>query len=480
MSSAPIPRRWPWSLRTRIVVSTSAVIGVTLAAAFLWSIENLRVVLQNRNDAFLGHELSEFAGALQESIHDPRSPAPLEAFRHVARAAKEEGFYVLLQHDGKTEPLTPGDPTQNFRQALVKSDLFAVPRTIEVSGIAAGVRTSQAELTDGGGNRWTVILGLPLTDSHQTAASFNTRLATGGVLFLVVAVLGGFFLTRQAIQPVADSIAAARQLNPAELSARLPRTQSGDELDLLAATINDLLERVQHNHEQVVQFTADASHELRGPLAAIQAAIEVALQEPRSNSDYRDLLATLGEQCHRLTDLVNDLLLLAKADAGQIDLQRAAVDLNDLVSEVVETYQPLADDQKVTLAWDGSNPVVCRGDRMRLLQLTMNLVDNAIKFTPEGGAVRLSLSASDATASLAVEDTGIGISADRLPRIFERFYQVDDSRSDGGTGLGLSICHWIAQAHGGTIDVSSQPGRGTQFRVSIPVTETAGPKSRNS
>lgn len=478
MSSAPT-KGWRRGLRTRIVLYTSGVIGVTLAAAFLWSIENLRVVLQNRNDAFLGHELSEFAAALDETIHEPRT-LPLEAFRHVARAAKEEGFYVLLQHDGTIEALTPGDPTQQFQHALRESELDAAPRTIAVNGIAAGVRTSHAVLTDGSGHKWIVVLGLPLADTHQTAASFNTRLATGGALFLVVAVLGGFFLTRQALQPVADSIAAARQLNPADLSARLPRTEAGDELDLLAATVNDLLERVARNHEQVVQFTADASHELRSPLAAIQTAIEVALQQSRSAGEYHELLATLGEQCHWLTDLVNDLLLLAKADAGQIELQLAPVDLNELVTEVVETYRPLAEDQKVSLEWAGPTRVVCTGDRMRLLQLTMNLVDNGINFTPAGGVVRITLSAGETSACLTVGDTGIGIAADQLPRIFERFYQVDESRSAGGTGLGLSICRWVAQAHGGTIEVSSQPGRGTKFRVLLPISATNGLQQHKS
>jgi heavy metal sensor kinase len=322
------------------------------------------------------------------------------------------------------------------------------------------------------GKHWIVVLGLPLTESEQTAASFNSRLAAGSILFLVVAVLGGLFLTRLAIQPVADSIAAARRLNPADLSARLPRTKTGDELDLLAATVNELLERVAQNHQQVVQFTADASHELRSPLTAMQAAIEVALQQSRTTEEYQELLATLGEQSQRLTDLVNDLLLLAKADAGQIELQRAPVDLANVVAEAVETYKPLAEEKGIALVARGAEHLECAGDRMRLLQLTMNLVDNAIKFTPAGGSVGINLAANGAAASLTVEETGIGIAADRLPRIFERFYQADESRSAGGTGLGLNICRWVAQAHGGIIEVSSQPGRGTLFRVALPISAT--------
>ncbi len=469
MSFAPIKGRRR-GLRTRIVLYTSAVIGVTLAAAFLWSVYNLRMVLQDRNDAFLRHELDEFSGALSESRGDSyeHKEDPLELLRHEAAAGVDAGLLVLLEHDGLTEGFPEGAAVQNFEKAAGAVELAAAPRTVAVAGIAAGVRMVRVEIAVPGRKNWTVILGLPLTESEQTVTSFNTRLATGSALFLAAAVLGGLFLTRQAVQPVADSIAAARRLNPADLTARLPRTGAGDELDLLAVTVNDLLDRVARNHEQVVQFTADASHELRGPLSAMQAAIEVTLQQPRSNSDYQELLATMGEQCHRLADLVNDLLLLAKADAGQIELQRAPVDLADLVAEVVETYRPLAEEQEVSLETPESDRLVCLGDRMRLLQLTMNLVDNAIKFTPRGGRVAIKLAARDAAACLTVEDTGIGIAADRLPRIFERFYQVDESRSAGGTGLGLSICRWVATAHGGTIEATSEPGRGTSFRVLIP------------
>jgi signal transduction histidine kinase len=149
-------------------------------------------------------------------------------------------------------------------------------------------------------------------------------------------------VTRQALRHVSASIRAARQLNPNDLTARLPLTGAGDEIDLLAATINDLLERLARYHEQAARFTADASHELRGPLAAIRAGIEVSLQQPRSADDYRESLETIGEQVHRLTDLVNKLLLLARADAGQIELKRERVDLAELIGEAVEAYQPLA------------------------------------------------------------------------------------------------------------------------------------------
>ncbi|MBI3861492.1 MAG: HAMP domain-containing protein [Planctomycetia bacterium] len=463
---------WRWGLRARIVVFTSAVFGITLAAAFLWSVYNLRVVLEERNDTFLRHELSEFSGALAESVSDPQRQLDLPAaFRHMARAAREDGLLVLLRHDGRTIAVTDGNATECFEQGLGTPDFSETPRTIIVAGVPAGVRVVAGTVPAPKGNDWTLVLGLPRTGLERTVANFNARLAAGSALFLVLAVLGGLLLTRQAIQPVADAIAAARRLNPSDLSARLPRTGAGDEIDLLAATVNNLLDRLARYHEQTVQFTADASHELRGPLSSMQAAIEVTLQRPRSATEYHDLLSSLGEQCQQLADLVNNLLLLAKADAGQVELQRAPVDLAALAEEVVETYRPLAEEKGVSLDWEDEASIVCPGDRMRLLQLAMNLVDNAIKFTPAGGSVHVRLATQGTSACLTVEDTGIGITADRLPRIFERFYQGDESRSTSGTGLGLSICRWVATAHGGTIETKSQPGCGTKFTVTLPNAE---------
>jgi heavy metal sensor kinase len=291
--------------------------------------------------------------------------------------------------------------------------------------------------------------------------------AAGGLAFLGLAVVGGLVLSQQALRPVAQSIRAARRMNPADLSARLPPTGAGDELDQLAATINDLLDRLAAYNAQITRFTADASHELRSPLAAMRAAVEVALQQPRTIADYRDILGSLGEQCDRLTSLVNGLLLLARADVGQIELRREPLDFTALAGEIAEMYQLLAEERGVALVWDDTSPVCVMGDPSRLRQLVTNLVDNAIKFTQSGGTVAIRIDQADDRARLVVADTGIGIAAESLPHVFERFYQVDLARSSGGAGLGLSICRWIALAHGGSVRAVSEPGRGSTFTVLI-------------
>jgi heavy metal sensor kinase len=439
---------------------TFVVIGVTVAAAFVWSMYNLRAELEVRNDLFLRRELIEFVDTAQRSLGDPSAADPLAELRADAKVHEEAGLFVVVHHDGVMNVLPDNRQSRPFVEKLQTSDLGDAPRTIRLDDVPVGIRAMRREFSFRDSGNWTIDLCLNLTETEQTISSFQRRLAGGGAAFLAVAALAGWFVTRQALRPVAASIRSAQQLNPNDLSVRLPRTGAGDELDLLAATINDLLERLAHYHEQVFRFTADASHELRGPLAAMRAGVEVVLQQPRSADEYRESLETLGEQCQHLTDLVNKLLLLTRADAGQIQLEREPVDLAALVAEAVETYQPLADEKRVGLEWMETRPVWCPGDRMRLSQLIMNLLDNAIKYSRPEGTVRLALEPDGTMARLTVEDTGIGITADRLPHIFDRFYQGDQSRSEGGSGLGLNICHWVAAAHYGAIDVASEPGRG--------------------
>jgi signal transduction histidine kinase len=243
-------------------------------------------------------------------------------------------------------------------------------------------------------------------------------------------------------------------------------------LDELAGTINGLLERLAAYHAQVIRFTADASHELRSPLAAMRAAVEIALQKPRGPEEYRNILATLGEQCERLTALVNGLLLLARADAGEVSIRREVVDLATVACEVAEMFEPLAEEREIRLIAEAPGPVTVAGDPSRLRQLVTNLVDNAVRFTEPGGTVMLEVVGVADRAILSVTDNGIGIPAEHLPHVFERFYQAAAARNSGGCGLGLSICRWIVQAHGGTIQVKSGEGKGAEFAVTLPLAMT--------
>ena len=460
------PRRWTRSLRARLTLWTTSTLLASLLAGFAWAHHNLREVLEARNDEFLEQKLLELTAVVRD-VSASSQVSALEAEIRREVAAHDEGFVVVLRREGDPWVFPQSDDSHRLAAKLAGADLGATPTTIELVETDANYRVARTLLNLDRGPESQLDLALSSRSTEADLAQFDRRVAAGGAVFFLLAVAGGLLLSRQALRPVAASIATAQRLKPQELSARLPRSGADDELDRLAATINDLLDRLAADHAQIIRFTADASHELRSPLGAMRTAVEVALQQLRSADEYREVLASLGEQCERLTALVNKLLLLARADAGQAEVCFAAVDLPALVEEVAELYQPLAEDRGLQIALQAETDIEIEGDAGWLRQLASNLIDNAIKFSEPGGCVSLRLKAVGEDVRFVVSDAGIGIAPDRLLHVFERFYQADAARSAGGHGLGLSICRWIAETHGGTIEAESQLGKGTTVTVRL-------------
>ncbi|MBX6315102.1 MAG: heavy metal sensor histidine kinase [Isosphaeraceae bacterium] len=456
-----------WGLRARLVFWTAAVLAASLGVGFAWVHHGLRQVLEARTDAFLDRKAAELAAAARDTQAGGDAALAAEVRREVAAYAAE-GLVVVIQRPDGRLVAPPTAAARRVADRLAATDLGPIPRTIDLADDGRRYRVVQTRLETLEGPDTPLLLALSLAETEATLAQFDAHVAGGSIVFLALAVAGGLLLSRQALRPVAQSIRTAQRLNPADLSARLPRTGAGDELDQLAGTINDLLDRLAAYHAQVIRFTADASHELRSPLGVLRTAIEVALQQPRTAADYRHVLESLGEQCDRLAALVNDLLLLARADAGQVELRRVPVDLAALADEVIEMYQPLAEERGLELAWDRPDPIPTQGDPARLRQLLTNLLDNAIKFNEAGGTVTVRVEQAGDRTRLVVADTGVGIPAEHLPHIFERFYQADPARAAGGSGLGLSICRWIAEAHGGAIRAESTSGTGSMFTAEFP------------
>ena len=378
-------------------------------------------------------------------------------------AYEPEGLIVVVREPGR-ESHAPNTPTAELLAARPVPPRS--PQTIELAGVPSKFRVLTA-LSAGAG--LSLELGMSLAETEKTIAAFDRQIVGGALAVLILAAAGGVLLSRQALRPIGQSIRSARRLDAKNLSERLPRTGSGDELDELAATINGLLDRLAAFHTQASRFTADASHELRSPLGAMQAAIELALQKQRAPEEYQETLCALSGQCERLNALVNGLLLLARSDAGEIAIKREAVDLAAIARDVVEMFEPVADDKGVRLVAESTQLVVIEGDPSRLRQLVTNLLDNAIRFTDPGGAITVLVEGNGAMAVLRVRDTGIGIPPEHLPHVFERFYQVDPARASAGCGLGLSICKWIASAHGGTIEATRGKAGGTEMTVVIPL-----------
>ena len=291
-------------------------------------------------------------------------------------------------------------------------------------------------------------------------------------MLLLLAGLGGWFLARQGLAPVAAMARSARQIGSGSLDKQLPVANPRDELGQLATTFNDLLSRLNSAFAEQRRFMADASHELRTPLSIMSAAAGVTLKKThRNEEEYREAIEMMAEQTKRLSRIVNDLFTLARADAGRYPLQKKALYLNDLLDEITRSGGVLASARNVKLMVSDFEEAPFHGDEDLLRQMVLNLVDNAVKFTPPGGVVKLDLTRKENQYLLSVSDTGSGITPDAREHVFERFYRADKARTrenDGGGGLGLPIAKWIANAHDGEIELAASGDDGSTFLVRLP------------
>ncbi len=287
---------------------------------------------------------------------------------------------------------------------------------------------------------------------------------------LAAALGGGWFLAGRALRPVEAITLAAGRIAAGDLTQRLTVAQSPDEIGRLAATFNDMIARLEVSFRQVRQFSADASHELRTPLTVMKGETELALRRPRPAEDYRLVLESSLEEIDRMSGIVEELLFLSRADLGEVRIERRPVRLDALVEDVQRQAAVLGQEQDVHVSVGTMEPVTVQGDELRLRELLLNLVDNAVKYSRRGGKVELSLARNGNQVRLTVADQGIGISDEAQARIFDRFYRADEARAHApkGTGLGLSICKWIAEAHHGRIEVWSTAGGGSRFTVILP------------
>jgi len=287
-----------------------------------------------------------------------------------------------------------------------------------------------------------------------------------GLGVLLVGLAGGWLLVERGLRPIAVMSSTAQAISASNLSQRIDAAGTESELSPLAHILNGMLDHLEDAFEQQKRFTADASHELRTPLAVICSQAELALARERTGEEYRQALATCAGAAQRMRTLVNGLLVLARADAGMLQLERAPFDLKACVEEHAALVRPLAEERDITIDLDLED-VELTGDAQRIAQVITNLLSNAIRYNRDGGRVSVRLRREGGEAVLAVADTGIGIPQDDLGSIFKRFYRVDKARSRdmGGTGLGLAICQSLVTAHGGTLECTSDLGRGSTFTV---------------
>jgi len=307
-------------------------------------------------------------------------------------------------------------------------------------------------------------------ESVEILESLVQSIIPGLLIILFLSIICGMLTSRKPRQIISDITSVTQRISSQNLNERLAVPAAHDEIYDLTTTINIMLDRLQNSFQEIKQFTADVSHELRNPLFSVKGEMEVALSQARTGQEYREIIQECLERVNSLSKMVNDLFLISRFELKKVDLEILYLNLSEILQDLHGFFLPLAEEKKLTFTIDRCDSVLINGDKTRILQLLNNLIDNAIKFTPGHGSVTLSLISDTATVRFSVKDTGIGIPEREIPYIFDRLYQVDKSRSGSsrGTGLGLHICRKIVEVHGGSIAVTNNEEKGVTFTVILP------------
>jgi heavy metal sensor kinase len=389
-------------------------------------------------------------------------------------------FLIITAQDGNLLFASPDARALTFQQVEQLQRIASAPISGRSSGTlrfdpsGPSIRYVMHYVTDAGPQFGAILAGADVRAAqlgpNELASTFALILPLG----LLVVLLLGSWIARRALEPVDQIITEVREITDGRsLHRRLAQPTVKDELGRLAETLNQMMMRLERSFAALRRFTADASHELKTPLTVLRAGVERVITSPGIPPETLATLEETLQEIKRMAELVDALLTLARADEGIAPLHRESVDLRAIVEETRETGELLAEQAGVKMeVATPAEPVIVPVDASRIRELVLNLITNAVKYTPAGGSVRMQLGQGDGRVILTVADTGIGIAPGDLPHIFDRFWRADSARTRTGerpgTGLGLAICKWIAEAHGGTIDVQSRPGRGTTFTVTLP------------
>ena len=473
-SAAPRPRR-TLAFRLSAAYSLAGLMLVILATASLYIV--LRTELDRSTELFLADKLHVLRTMLRERPDD--EDALREEIELESAARRYQQFYIrLLDEHGVPIMTTPGMAEQLDLAELASRTRGRSERSIAMAGrhgqpfrvtsatVAVGTPPTHSD---------TVQIAIDVSQEEELLARY--RLWFWGILLAtsVLFPLVGYRIARHGIRPVEEIAATARRITSTNLRERIESEGYPSELASLAGTFNEMLERLEESFERISRFTADIAHDLRTPVNNIRGEAEVALARPRTADEYRDVLESSLEEAVRLSELIGDLLFLARAESPLTELHRENVNIGELLTTVRDYYEASATDAGISLVVnDGAEPLNAELDRSLMLRAVSNLVSNAIAHTPPGGTVTLAATDEDAAIRIEVSDTGVGIPAEALPRVFDRFFRVDPSRSkaSGGTGLGLAIVQSILTLHGGSAEITSQLGRGTRVTLRMPALAT--------
>lgn len=459
------PARWT-TLRARLTLWNTGVVllmtATSLAAVWLGA----RGALYRETDAVLLGNVREVGIAINDLY--PDLDAVIAELQRRAEANAERAWFThLLTEDGTTI----------WKSGLCPDAVAVFPpsrKDRRENVVQVGpYRYARLAIDAGGPRAFHIRVGMSTETLDENVRALMQLLVTVGLALSLLTPLAGYWLAVQATRPVSAILQTAERLRPTRLGDRLAESGAGDELDRLSVTINRLLDQVAAHVERQEQFVADAAHELRGPLTAIQSTLEVAVSQDRSAVEYRDTLVDLLEATQHLSKLANDLLILAESSEASVPHVREVVDLAGVAAQAVSMFAGVAEERGVSLELAARNRPLAGGDTGRLRQVVGNLLDNALRFTPRGGRVTVTVADEGAAGGMiVVQDTGCGIATANLERIFDRFWMVDRARSHAQSrrsgGLGLPICKSVVEGCGGSITVASRQGAGTTVTVRLP------------
>ncbi|MGB6689995.1 MAG: heavy metal sensor histidine kinase [Terracidiphilus sp.] len=472
--AAPRPRR-TLAFRLSAAYSLAGLMLVILATASLYIV--LRTELDRSTELFLADKLHVLRTMLRERPDD--EDALREEIELESAARRYQHFYIrLFDEHGVAVMTTPGMAEQLDLAELASRTRGRSEHSVAIAGrnrqpfrvaiatVAVGTPPTHND---------TVQIAIDVSQEQELLARY--RLWFWGILLAtsVIFPLVGYRIARHGIRPVEEIAATARRITSTNLRERIGAEGYPSELASLAGTFNEMLDRLEESFERISKFSADIAHDLRTPVNNIRGEAEVALARARTVDEYRDVLESSLEEAVRLSELIGDLLFLARAESPLTELHREHVIVGELLATVRDYYEASASDSGISLAMDEeAEPLNAELDRSLMLRAVSNLVSNAIAHTPPGGTVTLGATNEDAAIRIEVSDTGAGIPAEALPRVFDRFFRVDPSRSktSGGTGLGLAIVQSILTLHGGSAEIASQLGRGTRVTLRMPALAT--------
>ncbi|HTQ61943.1 MAG TPA: heavy metal sensor histidine kinase [Candidatus Solibacter sp.] len=484
------------SVRVRLTVWYSAVLAVVLVLVSATTYLIVRNTSMQRTDADLAVLADSFLATFHAELADEQSSQPpamvAAAHQSMIEHRTNTDEFMVLGPGGKIiassiDAGISGTSPEDWMAHAISSG--AVQQfTKKSEGQAVRFETIRAEWPwlraysrqfNANGQTCTLIVLHSLHAQHETLETIRLTFTWMILLGLLLAGTGGYFLARKSLAPVVAMGAHARRIGATNLHERLPVQNANDELGQLASIFNDLLDRLDQSFERQRRFVADASHELRTPLAILRGEAEVAMSQPgRKAEEYLESLGILREETSRLIKIVEDLFTLTRADSGQYQLSPEDVYLEEVVADCAHSARTLASEKHIELRVDASSECLVRGDSALLRRMILNLLDNAIKYTAEGGRVEIGCRAARAGFEVHVTDTGPGIPLELQSRIFERFFRADPARSrsgrEGGAGLGLSIALWIAQAHQGRLELVRSDAAGSHFAVYLPAPAGAG------